>query len=243
MIFLCLSSPIFFRGDGVSTVDGDMEESVATDSTLIVIQCDSGHLNGDLIACARYRIDDQSFNKRLSSNRDGQIGASCNTHVLFLIHLPHKVVNSSLGGFQGLPWMCAHIDDLRPDLDITIVPEQAINMTISELFYELPCENDVELDVEAESPMSSLGDTEGDMIEMTVETMEWSVMEHTHKQVPPASRSVQLASKAHVQYRRLHGCIQAAVSKVQDAITDYDRATQRVALLVGLIPRDSSLGK
>ena len=98
---------------------------------LLVIQCDSGHLNGDLIACARYRIYDErvnALNKNKIQNRDGV------THVLFIINLPHQVSSSTFVGFQGNPWISSHIDDLRPTSSDTIEPLHAIATSISELF-------------------------------------------------------------------------------------------------------------
>ena len=88
-----------------------------------MIQCDSGHLNGDLIACARNRIYD------LRANGD----ADQITHVLFIIHLPRQV-SSSLVGFQGDPWISAHIDDLNPSTNNRITPYEAIGIPISTLF-------------------------------------------------------------------------------------------------------------
>ena len=96
-----------------------------------MIQCDSGHLNGDLIACARYRVYDErvnALNKNKIQNRDGV------THVLFIINLPHQVSSSSFVGFQGDPWISSHIDDLRPTSSGTIEPLHAITTNISELF-------------------------------------------------------------------------------------------------------------
>ena len=93
-------------------------------SYLVIIQCDSGHLNGNLIACARHRIYDIR----------AQSGDNNRTHILFIIHLPHQVVSSSFVGFQGDPWISAHIDDLRPTSDITVPPFNAIGLNISELF-------------------------------------------------------------------------------------------------------------
>ena len=98
---------------------------------LLVIQCDSGHLNGDLIACARYRVYDEqvnALNKKEIQNKDGV------THVLFIINLPHQVSSSSFVGFQGNPWISSHIDDLRPTSTDTIEPLHAIETNISELF-------------------------------------------------------------------------------------------------------------
>ena len=96
---------------------------------LLVIQCDSGHLNGDLIACARYRVYDERVNAlNKFHSRDGV------THVLFVINLPHQVSSSTFVGFQGDPWISSHIDDLRPTSSDTIEPLHAIATNISELF-------------------------------------------------------------------------------------------------------------
>ena len=75
---------------------------------LLIIQCDSGHLYGDLLACARYRIDDEIAKIRW---REGQ----GSTHVLFVIHLPRQAEThkSSFVGFQGGSWISAYIDDIR----------------------------------------------------------------------------------------------------------------------------------
>ncbi len=91
---------------------------------LVIIQCDSGHLNGDLIACARYRIYDLK----------ARIDEGLTTHVLFVIHLPQQVASSSFVGFQGDPWISAHIDDLRPPSDNTVAPDKASTMSMGELF-------------------------------------------------------------------------------------------------------------
>ena len=97
--------------------------------SLLVIQCDSGHLNGDLIACARYRIYDKRAEAALWNEREG-----C-THVLFIIHLPRQVAGSSFVGFQGDPWISTHIDDLRPTTDGTIALHKVMGLSISQLFY------------------------------------------------------------------------------------------------------------
>ena len=115
----CVYSPLFQREDG-----NDYD-------CLLVIQCDSGHLNGDLIACARYRIYDErvkALGRKEIQKRKGV------THVLFIINLPHHVSSSTFVGFQGDPWISIHIDDLRPSVGDTIEPSRAITATISELF-------------------------------------------------------------------------------------------------------------
>ncbi len=94
--------------------------------SLLIIQCDSGHLNGDLIACARYRVSDIRGKQ-----------TDCRTHVLFIVQLPRKVPSSSFVGFQGNPWICAHVDNLCIDSDSLSVSAALLQAPISELFYSL----------------------------------------------------------------------------------------------------------
>ena len=115
-------SPLFLRQDEDTT------------NRLIVIQCHTGHKNGNLIACARYRIYDERV-KAINKNKiQHRLGV---THTLFIINLTHQVSStSSFVGFQGDPWISYHIDDLRPTSGntCTIQPLQAISTNISELF-------------------------------------------------------------------------------------------------------------
>lgn len=108
-----------------------LNEDNCQEKRLVIIQCDSGHLNGDLIACARYRIHDL----KIKADNE-QI-----THVLFIIHLPHQVRNSSFVGFQGHPWISSHIDDLRPSTDHVVSANEAIGLTISQIFLGSNSEN------------------------------------------------------------------------------------------------------
>ena len=97
--------------------------------SLLIIQCDCGQLCGELIACARYRVEDEreKAKKHICSP----------THVLFIIHYPHKpgiTARTSFVGFQGGNWIYAHIDDIR----VSFYPDflnDAQNMPISRLFY------------------------------------------------------------------------------------------------------------
>ncbi|XP_071122875.1 E3 ubiquitin-protein ligase RNF213-like [Mytilus edulis] len=67
---------------------------------LLIIQCDCGDQNAELIACARYSI------KRELKNID------VNVHVVLLVQLP-GIAGDSFTGFQCGLWHSAHIDDLR----------------------------------------------------------------------------------------------------------------------------------
>ncbi len=63
----------------------------------------------------------------------------------------------------------------------------------------------------------------------------------TATKAPGRAEEIVLAPKVQVSgrvplYRRLHGCIQAAASKVKDFTAK--RCTKRVEILVNLIPKD-----
>ncbi len=97
----------------------------------MIVQCDSGHLNSDLIACARYRVCDEAIRAKAKNRIQSRDDI---THILFVICLPQQEVNSQFVGFQGDPWISVHIDDLRPTSAATVIPELALNSSISQLF-------------------------------------------------------------------------------------------------------------
>ena len=84
-----------------------------------------------MISCARYRIYDEAVR---SKNQNRIRGRDDITHILFVIRLPQQEVKSQFVGFQGDPWISVHIDDLRKSTEETVIPEQAMTATISELF-------------------------------------------------------------------------------------------------------------
>ena len=107
-----------------------MKEGESERPCLLIIQCDSGHINRDLIACARYRIYDKRANALLNRSKSHHV-----THVVFIVHLPVQVVRSTFVGFQGDPWVSCHIDELRPSDTNAITLELAQGTRISTLFY------------------------------------------------------------------------------------------------------------
>ena len=99
---------------------------------LLIIQCDSGYLYGDLIACAQYRIDDE----REKANNQLQH----NVHILFIIHLPRQFSEtnkhgSSFIGFQGGHWISAHLDHICAPTETALTLNDALSAPISDLFY------------------------------------------------------------------------------------------------------------
>ena len=127
---------------------------------LVIVQCDSGHLNSDLIACARYRVCDEAIRAKTKSKIHGGDNIDF-THILFVIHLPQQEVKSQFVGFQGDPWISVHIDDLRATSEITVIPEQALNASISELFIGRLTEKNQERPALKESDEQELKEDSG----------------------------------------------------------------------------------
>ncbi|XP_078611724.1 E3 ubiquitin-protein ligase RNF213-like isoform X2 [Branchiostoma floridae x Branchiostoma japonicum] len=82
-------------------IRGFLTDTLHQESVLIV-QCDSGHTNSNLIACARYCVQDEQT----------QVG-NTTAHLVFIVQLPRQP-GGCFVGFQGGKWTCAHIDDLQP---------------------------------------------------------------------------------------------------------------------------------
>ena len=100
---------------------------------MLIIQCDSGHTDGDLIACARYHIYDMRA-KALLHTEAQDISVA---HVLFIIHLPVQAAGSSFVGIQGDPWVSCHIDELRQSSETTLTLEEAQGTTACKLSKRL----------------------------------------------------------------------------------------------------------
>lgn len=122
----------------------------AKEDTLLIVQCDSGHLNGDLIACARYRICDKR-------SKTSQEQYKINTHVLLIIHLPRKAPGSSFVGFQGEPWTCCHVDDLRALDSGHLSLHNALHMQISDLFYNQEFVSEIQTEDTVDTQQFPLG--------------------------------------------------------------------------------------
>ena len=262
---------------------------------LVVIQCDSGHMNGDLIACARHRIYDLKIreNKKAEDirQRDDQAEGQDTrdiTNILFIIHLPLQVAMSSFIGFQGDPWISVHIDDLRLFADYSVSASEAIGMSINELFLgtlnaetitiyhpqhsvldhktldasHMQIEDDASEEQPQETSIKELSDhAKGNdnsstqpaemlqKVDSTVENLgnrqiQFAVEEEKAdlSSLEPSISSPSLVAQiqpvlnSYPLYNRLHDCIQAAASKLEDFIS-IKRSTKRVEILIRLIPK------
>ena len=161
-----------------------MDDTEPTDN-LLIIQCDSGHLYGDLVACARYRIDDEREKAHLQRKPNHGV-----THVLFIIHLPRREMGgnregSSFVGFQGGSWISAHVDDIRAPSEEDLTLQEALSAPINELFYNMPfvvkSGPDASKKVKVETIASEDDEPEKEQDDMEVEDLEeLSGMETEH---------------------------------------------------------------
>ena len=119
---------------------------------LLIVQCDSGHLNGDLLACAKYRLDDiiQEESSRIYQldtpmSPEQEVASppigkpkGC-FHVLFTVYLPrkHGSNKSSFVSFHGGEWICTHIDDFFPVQSFSPVTLEDSGQLLSELFHKM----------------------------------------------------------------------------------------------------------
>ena len=94
---------------------------------LLIVQCDGGHQNVDLIACARYRVTDERRQKKTQ----GQ------AHVVFLIQLPRIAGGTSFASFQGGHWISAHIDDLHSSQNLSSIIQAALVEPPGKFFVSL----------------------------------------------------------------------------------------------------------
>ena len=159
---------------------------------LLIIQCDAGHLNIDLIACARHRIIDERVSAQQTANDTNQGVPLQATHVVFIVQLPKQVGGTKFVGFQGAQWYSVHIDDLNPPKDLSFDLPNAFHHSMSEIFGVCLAVN-------------------GD----------------------------ESSSPAVLQFdasRRLRNLIQKTASRLQDNEKNSHRTTQRIELLLNLIP-------
>ena len=167
---------------------------------LLIIQCDAGHLNIDLIACARHRIIDERVSAlQMNMDTDQHVPFQA-THVIFIVQLPKQAGGTKFVGFQGAQWYSVHIDDLNPPKDLSFVLPNAFYHSMSEIFGI------------------------GSAVNAIAESNPAAVLQFDAS-------------------RRLHNLIQKAASRLQDNEENSHRTTQRIELLINLIPTNNSVNK
>ena len=175
---------------------------------ILLVQCDSGDENFNLIASARHILLEERTNasemlnliagarhilleERTNASEMLNLSSWEAVHIVLIAQLPRIAGGCrNFVGFQGGKWMSVHIDELRPPGKHTPSIEQLIDRPISELFS-------------------------GDRIE-------------EDDSMPAVTVAVKL----------LRNCVQAAACRVDSETESTERSTQRIELLLDLLPDD-----
>ncbi|PFX17552.1 E3 ubiquitin-protein ligase RNF213, partial [Stylophora pistillata] len=98
---------------------------------ILVVQCDAGDENFNLIAGARHIL----LEERTNAPEIFDLPSVQAVHIVLIIQLPRIAGGChNFVGFQGGKWMSVHIDELRPPGGHTPSIEQLTDRPISELF-------------------------------------------------------------------------------------------------------------
>ena len=174
-VYMCFR-PIFRRRTG--------------EDFILIIQCDTGHKNIDLIACARHRIIDERVS---AASQKTSVVKEQMTHVVFIVQLPKQAGGTKFVGFQGAKWYSVHIDELSPPRGFIFDLPNAIDHSVSEMF-----------------------------------------------KIYASTKIKPEALTQYDAYKKVHSLIQKAASRLQDNEENRHRTTERINLLIDLIPTDDS---
>eukprot|EP00058_Branchiostoma_floridae_P009699 XP_002595187.1 hypothetical protein BRAFLDRAFT_101667 [Branchiostoma floridae] len=97
-----------------------LEQTLAEEG-LLVVQCDSGDINSNLIACASYTVQTERA-------QTGNLKSS----VVFVIQLPRNT-RKGFSGLGGGQWLCYHIDDVHPPNDYSPDVAAMLGKSVSSL--------------------------------------------------------------------------------------------------------------
>ncbi|XP_053396342.1 E3 ubiquitin-protein ligase rnf213-alpha-like isoform X2 [Mercenaria mercenaria] len=236
------------------------------DPSLMVIQCDSGDVNANLIACARYCVMDE-FEKMRDELR-------APVHVVFVVQLPR---GATFTGFQCGVWHSAHIDDLyTEDMNMPTLQDMQ-DKSVAKIFTDAvtePVAMETEDNIAGENVHGA-------------EDMEWSGHEHgnisphpgtskddgtrmeTHEpgtalgtsgeplqlndvlldlQSVGSQHDPGISQQGYGQHRLnvkglILACVQAALSMVKDKEENTSKETDRVALVLKLLHQEQVEGQ
>ncbi|KAK3585578.1 hypothetical protein CHS0354_036765 [Potamilus streckersoni] len=227
-------------------------ESNPDEESILVVQCDSGDTNANLVACARYCTLDE--HQQMKERRT----APC--HVVLIIQLP-RIAGGCFTGFQCRLWHSVHLDDLRaqdeemPSImemlgkSVGTLMERAVG-TQSTHAADMDEEEDFEANrvgqsavaMETDEMESERNDTEIPR-QVKTEQMEW-VREEAEKPLsePDQGQGHELQDvineridhKLNVRNLIL-SCIQPALAMVKDKEETSGRSTRRIELMLDLL--------
>ena len=195
------------------------------ETSVLIVQCEAGYVNNDMIASARYlvqQIREEALSLRSNKEIYGQ------RHLLIIVQVP-RVAGGCFVGFQGGCWIEAHVDELRPDA-YTNSPSvgDLLNCKLSSL---LVAEGNRE-----EPDSAVVVPSAPELAEF--EPMDTGDLEEIEMAVP---MEVQKSDHEHTVLNcnwLLRACIHAAVSRLDDHQESVGNASRRVHILLQLITNE-----
>ncbi|XP_053388236.1 E3 ubiquitin-protein ligase rnf213-alpha-like [Mercenaria mercenaria] len=219
---------------------------VNKDASLMVIQCDSGDINVNLIACARYCVLDE-----LEKMRED---ITAPVHVVFIVQLPR---NARFSGFQCGVWHSVHIDALlpgdikMPDLEDMIgrSPAKLCRDAVGNSFdieQEIGKEREVPVQEEESEGLdiSSISERSDAVTDCMQEKSNVGIDSQIHLDdviidFKNVDHDISEGTNRQLNMRALlMSCVQAALSIVKDKDDNSSRETDRVTLLLKLLHQD-----
>lgn len=194
---------------------------------LLLVQCDAGDLNCNLIPCARHLLVEQRTTSEQDLRESIGHNSSSFIHIVLIVQLPRLVGGCpTFVGFQGGRWLSIHIDELRPPTGQIPAIQFMVDRSVSELFDVAPSTTQGDdMDVEEEQEQEEMTD-----IDMEITADVFSGDTNLDK--------VDIVSL-------LRSCVQAAVARIDDEPCRPSRSTRRIELMLSLLPdcRSRETGK
>lgn len=194
---------------------------------LLLVQCDAGDLNCNLIPCARHLLVEQRTTAEQDLLENVEQSPSSFIHIVLIVQLPRLVGGCpTFVGFQGGRWLSIHIDELRPPTGQIPAIQFMVDRSVSELFDVAPSTTQVDhMEVEEEQEQE-------EMIDIDMEVS-----------MDASSRDTNLDKVDIVSL--LRSCVQAAVARIDDESCGPSRSTRRIELMLNLLPdcRSRETGK
>ena len=194
------------------------------------MQCDAGDVNRNLIPCARHLLVEQRTTAEEDFKENVGHDPSSFVHVVMIIQLPRLVGGcEAFAGFQGGSWLSVHIDELRPPTGHIPAIQFMVDRSVSELFDVAPSTTRVEkMDVEAARDDMEVDEQREEGIDIEMEASDLTSGDVTVDKVDIVSL--------------LRSCIQSAVARIDDEPWRSSRSTQRIELMLSLLPDGGTEG-
>ncbi|XP_065844224.1 E3 ubiquitin-protein ligase rnf213-alpha-like isoform X2 [Oscarella lobularis] len=194
-----------------SRVEEFYSQSGDEDSLLVVV-CESGDESGELVAYARYLVEEKRAEVFQKRGENGIFMAS--RHAVFLVHLS-RTTGGHFERFQGGDWTEVHVDDLKPadDAKLLSIPS-LVDRKISSLFGKTQTTADKRFS--RDSPVPEL-----------------EVAENVLEKKDISQKKEAVVSAASL----FRSCVHAAISRLNDLPGSRQDATnERLDALLFLIP-------